>query len=81
VEYGENQIIEFFSLYGSPGIPLGSLKNVSPFGPAVRPSIGKIYTNVLFYYMAKFNFELTGFLKTIDTSIIEVRYGCQRDIK
>ena len=25
-------------------------KNVSPFGPAVRPAIGNIHTNDLFYY-------------------------------
>ena len=35
-----------------PGIPLGFLeKNVSPFGSAVCPASGKIYTNVQFYHI------------------------------
>ena len=36
-----------------PRAPMGALKNVSPFGPAVWPAIGKIYTNVLFLYKEK----------------------------
>ena len=38
-------------LVDTPVIPLGSLKNISPFGPAVLPAIGNIYTNVLFYHI------------------------------
>ena len=34
-----------------PGYPRVPSKNVSPFGPAVWPVIGNIYTNVLFYYI------------------------------
>ena len=35
--------------------PMSVKKNFSPFGPAVWPTIGNIYiyTNVLFYYIAK----------------------------
>ena len=28
-----------------------SIKNFSPFGPAVLPAIGNIYINVFFYYI------------------------------
>ena len=43
-------------------LPLGSLKNVSPFGLAVWLAIGNINTNVLFYYKdeAKKHFYLRG---------------------
>ena len=34
-----------------PGHPWVSTKNFSPIGPAVWPTIGNIYTNVLFYYI------------------------------
>ena len=37
-----------FLAFVTPGAPMGSLKKFSPFGPAVWPAIGKIYTNVLF---------------------------------
>ena len=30
-------------------------KNVSPFGPAVWPALGNIYTNVLFYCIDYYN--------------------------
>ena len=30
-------------------LPMGSIKSVSSFGPAVLPAIGNTYTNVLFY--------------------------------
>ena len=34
-----------------PGYPRIPSKNVSPFGPAIWPAIGNIYTNVLFYFI------------------------------
>ena len=40
-----------FLAYVIPGIPLGSLKKFSPFGPVVWSDLGKIYTNVMFYYI------------------------------
>ena len=39
----------FFCLCHS-GLPMSVHKNFSPFGPAVWPAIGNIYTNVLFFY-------------------------------
>jgi len=35
-----------------PGYPWVPSKKSSPFGPAVMSSIGNIYMNVLFYYIA-----------------------------
>ena len=40
-----------FLAYVIPGIPLGSLKKFSPFGPVVWPALGNKYTNVIFYYI------------------------------
>ena len=44
------------------------LKNVSPFGPAVWPTRGNIYMNVLFYYIrilyGVFCFEINS--KTVE---------------
>ena len=47
--------VEFeFIAYVTPGIPLDSLKNVSPFGPAVLSAIINIYINILcFIYVKK----------------------------
>ena len=40
---------ELLQLKTPPGHPWMSTKKFSPFGPAVWPAIGDIYTNVLFY--------------------------------
>ena len=34
-----------------PRLPMSAYKNVNPFGPAVWPARGNIYTNVLFHYI------------------------------
>ena len=47
-----------------------SSKNVSPFGPAVWPDIGNIYTNVLFYYI-----DLLLIGGGVKTSKINIRKG------
>ena len=65
----------FFDLF-YPGIPLGSLKNFTPFGPAVLPAIGNIYTNVVFYYINIYiQFPAKQHLVVFDSSNILKKIG------
>ena len=36
--------------YVTPSVTMGSLKNVSQFGPAVWPAIADKYTNISYFY-------------------------------
>ena len=49
--YKKIQILNFLMPMSPTGNRQVSTKNVSPFGPAVWPAKGNIYTNVLFYYI------------------------------
>ena len=41
----EYEKFKFFSVYGTPRVPMGSLEIVSQFGPAGWPAIADIYVN------------------------------------
>ena len=51
-----------FLAFVTPGAPMGSLKKFSPFGPAVWPAIGNIYTNVLFIECSRKKRQMIKFL-------------------
>ena len=37
-----------FLVYVTPRVPMGFIKNVSPFGPAVRPAVVDIYISYIY---------------------------------
>ena len=56
-----------FLTYVTPRLPMNAYKKISPFSPAVWPASENICTNVLFFYIDKYqlvlwgNFEFNGF--------------------